>query len=61
MKLDYAKLFFTAINAMLDNNGGSLETALCEIGIEWDSEEGKEIRKEYDWDDEEMFYEEEED
>ena len=54
MELDYSKLFFSAINTMIDNNGGSLQTALSDIGIEWDSEEGKEIRKAYDWEDEYM-------
>jgi hypothetical protein len=46
----YAQLFFGALANMLDHNGGSLQEALSELGIGWDSKLGKSIRDEFGWD-----------
>ena len=55
MELNYKVLFIKAVEAMLDQNGGSLSQALDDLGINWDSEEGKQIRTDFDWEDEDKL------
>ena len=52
MELDYKVLFIKAVEAMLDQNGGSLSQVLDDLRIDWDSEESKQIRSDFDWEDE---------
>ena len=60
MELDFEELAASALSALVESNGGSLDTALWEIGIEFDSEEGKAIREWFGWDDEDDYDEDEE-
>jgi hypothetical protein len=50
--MDYKGLFIQAVSTMMEQNGGSLWQALEDLGIDWDSDEGKQIRDDFDWEDE---------
>lgn len=57
-ELDFEVLFCKALTEVVEHNGGSLDSALYDMGIQFESETGKAIRDWYGWDDE---YDEEED
>ena len=50
-KLNYETLFYNALTFIIEYNGGSIEEALDYVGVK-DEEERKQIRKEFNWDDE---------
>ena len=61
MELDFESLFADCLSSLTEANGGSLSTALWEMGIDDESEQGKAIKKWFGWDDEEDYDEDEED
>lgn len=51
MELDFIELFSSAMNALIDHNGGSLEEAMDDMGIR-DERLRTEIKNYFDWEEE---------
>ena len=49
--LDYEVLFYRLLSYVMNENGGCLDSALADLGTT--PEESQEIKKEFNWDDEE--------
>ena len=60
VKLDFENLFYKALNNLTDVNGGNLDSALYDMGIQFESETGKAIRKWFGWEDDQDEYAEDE-